>query len=515
MLKTASAREGQSSSLRYFAADKRQQLLGDLRETFEDPVLYVQRILQHHTWDTQEQILRAVRDFPAVAVKACHASSKTFSAAELTLWWLARYQPSIVITTASTAKQVRLSLWGEIHKAMAQSKAAYPKANQTELRIGPDHYAIGFTTSADAQTGATRFQSFHGKRVLLIVDEAPGVDPRIYDAIKGIQAGGCVHVLMLGNPTISSGPFFDAFNIQRSRWKTFTIDAFDTPNLRGTTVEQLRAMPDEELDRSVFPDLVTRRWVRDMLDDYSEDHPFWEARVRGRFPSEDPYSLIPLAWVERMKNEEPPAASKSSSEIRAGLDVAGPGEAETVLAVCDERRLLLLKGWPQPDPRGEIVSALAPYKDRLALNVDSIGVGWGIYLHLRDTFGKDHVFPVNVGDAARDKKFVNAKAEHYWGLRLRVEAGDIYGIEDDKLIGQLTAIRYSQNARGQIEIESKEDLRKRGVKSPDRAEALMLANAISQRPSELFRLESVLRDGVFGVSDDVSLEQSSGWRMGR
>src|SRR5258708_21818681 len=86
-----------------------------------------------------------------------------------------------------------------------------------------------------------RFQGWHGK-ILIVIDEAPGVRPEIYEAIEGIRAGGDVRVLALANPTIASGPFYDAFSVNRDGWSLFTIGAFDTPNLAGLDLESLLAL---------------------------------------------------------------------------------------------------------------------------------------------------------------------------------------------------------------------------------------------------------------------------------
>jgi hypothetical protein len=124
-----------------------------------------------------------------------------------------------------------------------------------------------------------------------------------------------------------------------------------------------------------------------------------------------------------------------------------------------------------------VVAALLPYKDRLEkVSVDVVGIGYYMAQHLRDQGLR--VEEVNVGERARDsEKYANLKAELYWGLRERLQAGDLAGLTDEKAIAQLAGIRYSHNARGQVVIESKEEARKRGVKSPDRAEAIMLAFA--------------------------------------
>jgi hypothetical protein len=128
-----------------------------------------------------------------------------------------------------------------------------------------------------------RFQGFHG-RLLIVVDEAPGVKADIWEAIEGIRAGGVVRVLALGNPTIAGGPFYDAFSANRDGWCTFTISAFDSPNLAGLSLDELLTLPDSALDHCVRPYLVTRRWVREKYAEWGPGHPLWEARVLGRFP---------------------------------------------------------------------------------------------------------------------------------------------------------------------------------------------------------------------------------------
>ena len=237
-------------------------------------------------------------------------------------------------------------------------------------------------------------------------------------------------------------------------------------------------MKEEELDDNARPYLTTRRWVREKFLEWGAGHPLWESRVLGRFPTQSEDALISLGWLEEAQRRE----CAGTGELCAGLDVAGPGEDETVLVVRDGPRILLMRAWSQADPRGEVIAALAPFRSRLkTLNVDSIGVGWGIYLHMKDAGLPAR--PVNVGESPRDsEKYANLKAELYWGLRMRLESGDMAGLMDEKAVGQLAGIRYRHNGRGQIVIESKEEAGKRGVKSPDRAEAVMLAFAVKRHP---------------------------------
>ena len=125
------------------------------------------------------------------------------------------------------------------------------------MRITDANYIQGISTNE-----AVKFQGIHGREHPDHRDEAPGIRADIWDAIEGVGRGD-VHASMLGNPVIPSGYFFNAFGRGRAIWDTFTISAFDTPNLAGVTMEQLLAMGDEELAYAPAPYLVTRRWVRE------------------------------------------------------------------------------------------------------------------------------------------------------------------------------------------------------------------------------------------------------------
>src|SRR5262249_12856341 len=158
----------------------------------------------------------------------------------------------------------------------------------TSLYLGPERYAMGLSTN-----DGIRFQGFHGN-VLVILDEAPGVLPGIYEAIEGIRAGGNVHVLALGNPTISSGPFYDAFTTNLEGWEQTTISALEAPNLGGLSMEDLLALPESELYHNPWRQLTTRRWVREKYHEWGPGHPLWDARVLGNFPAQSEDALVSL-----------------------------------------------------------------------------------------------------------------------------------------------------------------------------------------------------------------------------
>jgi len=391
-----------------------------LGEAALDPVRFTREVLRDDPWSAQEDILRAVADHPLTAVKACHSSGKTRIAAAAVLWWITRFKDGIAISTAPSWEQVQKLLWGELHRALRRSRFGFPAPTQTELRLGPGNYAAGLSTNR-----GVNLQGFHSGHLLIVIDEAPGVEADIWEAIEGARASGEVHILALGNPTVAGGPFHAAFTSERDLWRTITIDAFDTPNLQGFTLEQLRALPPGLPDSDpIFqgrprPYLVTLRWVYEKLHTWGEKSPQWQARVRGQFPEQSEDALLSLAWLEAAAARAP---RDDGSPLMAGIDVAGPGEDETVAVIRCGPSIIAQRAWPDQDPRGAVLGFLAPFKDRLEeVNVDSAGVGHGFALHL-----EDHGYPVNfvnVGQATHSPEhFFLLKAQLYWGLRQRFQA---------------------------------------------------------------------------------------------
>ena len=450
--------------------------------------MFAKVMLGHQVWLRQRDILQSVANHARTAVKACHASSKTFAAAEAVVWWITRSQNAIAVTTAPTWIQVERQLWGEIHNAINGAKIDYPRPTATSWQIAPGRYAIGMSTNE-----GVNLQGFHGP-VLLVLDEAPGILPEIWEATETIRAAGDVRILALGNPTIASGPFYDAFTSHRDGWSLITISAFDTPNLAGVTLEQLLKLSEEELDQNPCPYLITRRWVKEKYYEWGPGHPLWESRVLGNFPMQSEDSLLSLTWLEQAN-----LRTEGDGELCAGIDVAGPGEDETVLCVRRGPRILLLRSWANSDPRGDVLAALMPYRDELKkINIDSVGIGYYMAQHLKDQ--RLPVTEINVGAAAKDaEKYSNLKAELYWNFRMRAEAGDLAGLTDERAIAQLAGIRYSHNSRGQVVIESKADARKRGVKSPDRAEAVILAFAPIKIEDDWAPIVSLTRNNPWGI----------------
>jgi phage terminase large subunit len=420
-----------------------------------DPVWWIQEVLGSKPWEIQARIVEAVRDHKETAVASCHASGKSWIAARCGLWYLQTHPYSIIATTAPTFRQVRNIIWQEIRRAFKSSR--YPLKGellQTELRIDDGWFAFGFATD-----DPDKFQGLHSVEghVLVIVDEAAGVSPEIWTAIDGILTSKDSRLLAIGNPT-GTETFYQMF--KRPGVAKIHISAFDTPNVQA--------------GQTVVPGLVTRDWVEDKQQKWGLESPLYVSRVLGQFPESSTDALIRLSWIEAAQRRELPPAEP----YILGVDVARQGQDESVIVLRRGPVARIHVATHQEDTMqtaGRIVRVLAETRAAEA-RIDAVGLGAGVYDRLAEQCLP--VVEMQSGQAPLDsERFLNARAEWYWGLRERFEQGDIDLDEDEELAAQLANLKFKFTSRGQIQIESKEDMKKRGLRSPDRADALMLAFA--------------------------------------
>ena len=444
-----------------------------------DSVAFQREFLGRDLWAKQQEMLRAIETNRSVSVKGCHGSGKTFAAAGLIPDELLSNDESIVITVAPTLRQVK-NLWSEIESAIQALPWQVPERTTTGWEISEKCKAIGFSSSKGVNA-----QGYHGKRVLILADEAIGIQGDLWDAIEGIRSAGDVRIVKLCNPTVPSGPVFEDFTRRRGQpgHSCITISAFDTPNLAGLTLESLLELPEEELDYAPYPHLTRRRWVKEMYQKWGPKNPRFEARVLGEFPTQSDYAVFTLEWIERAKREPTTQelARASDKLLQIGIDVAGAGDDETAACARMNGIIVARAAWPDKDPRGHVAQWMWRLKERgyqiQHVVVDIVGIGYNFALHLADLG-----FPVwgfNAQKSALDpEKFVNSKSESYFRLRDMYQADYICHMPDaldDECEAQLCSIEYRETSRGLIEIEPKDDARKRGVQSPDRAEAEIMA----------------------------------------
>lgn len=437
----------------------------------QDPVWFVENILGNSPWQKQKEILEAVRDHKEVAVASCHAAGKSWISARAVLWFLYCYQLSRVVTTAPTFPQVKDIIWQEIKQAHASAKKPLGgKPLDVRLELRPNWFATGRSTD-----DANRFQGAHSARghVLVVADEAAGIKPEIWIGIDGITTSENSHILAIGNPTESSGDFFEMF--KRPGICKIHISAFDTPNFTafGITLDDIRSGEWKAKITGPLPApwLVEPRWVRERWEKWGEDSILWISRVLGRFPENSTDSLIPLSWIERAQKMSIPPGEPNV----LACDVARFGSDDTVIGQRRGAVARILKVTRQEDTMtttGRIIQALQE-TGAIEARIDAVGLGAGVFDRLHEQ-GKPAI-EMQAGQAPKNsERFLNARAEWYWGLRERLEAADIDLDPDEDLTFQLSNIKYKPNSRGQIVIESKEDMKKRGLKSPDKADTIMM-----------------------------------------
>ena len=445
---------------------------------------FQEAILGRKLWATQREICDAVQNSRTVSIKGCHGSGKTFTVSGIVPYELLAYPESIVLTIAPTLRQVKL-MWNEIADAIRVIPARLPEPTTTAWELSPKRYAQGFSSSKGVNA-----QGFHGKRVTIIADEAIGITSDIWDAVEGIRAAGDVKLVKLCNPTVPSGPVYDDFTRNRGANHCITISAFDTPNLAGLTLEQLLELPDDQLDYAPFPWLTRRRWVREMYYKWGPTNPRFRSRVLGEFPNQADDTVFRLDWIERagkpIEDEDftrdlQREIGSGRAFIQVGLDIAGPGEDETVCYARIGPYVIAFEAWSKADAFEDVLRFLGKLKAdyrglEIVIMADVVGVGY----HFATQIAK-HGFDVREfkgGDPPLDpRQFTNAKADAYFNLREWMRQDGVKGVVDDDTKAQLSDIRYRELPNGKVEIEHKDEVKARGSSSPDRAEALIMAFA--------------------------------------
>ena len=475
-----------------------------------DPINFACNILGVKPWDKQQQILDAIAHNRSVAVRSCNGAGKTFTAAITILWWLMSYDNAIVITTAPSERQVREILWRELRNLYVPIRDIIGgKLTRTRLEFSPKRYAYGFSTNTE-----DRFQGFHSGNILVIVDEASGVDEFIFNAIRGVITAKNSKLLLIGNPHGYAGTFYDAFHKNRKRFETIHVSAFDLPAFKaqGITEENIKDIefPDyddaqqdqDEFDEQYEADhslgLSSPQWALDVFNDLGPQSSVYQTRVLGQFPEEADDTLIPLRDVE--------AAVKRQAQIPhdttpvMGVDVARFGNDKTVIIIRHGPKVIYIDELRKSDivnTTGAVVTAALKYKLKDII-VDEIGVGAGVLDNLKadKRFNAQGLNGSN--SPSNNEKYLNLRAEVFDGLRQRFADGDISIPNDPELISQMASLTYKYNARGQLQLESKDQIRSTGRQSPDKADAIALAFTSEiktrPRPSIRFYTEKTLRN---------------------
>lgn len=367
---------------------------------------------------------------------------------------------------------MKQTVWREIHalRAMAAARGYdlphVPLDPSTGITLTNGAQILGFTVDdPDA------FSGISAPEVLYLVDEASGVADDVYEAIKGNLAGGG-KLVETGNPTQTSGHFFDDFHDKRHLYQDgalIHISSLESPNVIA--------------DRIIVPGLATAEWVAEMRDDYGgPGEPVFDVRVGGDFPAAGPNTVIPLHLLEaailRHKDGE-----QATGPLRLGVDVARFGDDDTVIASTRGRSggvRQRIHGAPTTQVAGAVVKQVRDLRrglEEVKVAIDEGSMGAGVVDQVVEQFSDDPgitVYGVNAAQSADDEERFDRKRDELW-WSVREWLADAILEPCAELERELVAPTYALTSAGRIKVESKDTLKKRIKRSPDHADALALA----------------------------------------
>lgn len=437
-----------------------------------DPAGWIRERLGEHPWSKQVEILEAVREHRHVTVQSAHGTGKDWTAARLVAWWIDVHPvgEAFVVASAPTTAQLGAILFREIGKAHRAGGLSGQLSGgigtvPPSWRIGDEIVAYGRKPAdyTDADQAASQFQGIHSRYPLIVLDEAGGIPEWLWDATETLVTNEDARILAIGNPTSPSGRFAKVC-APGSGWHVIKISAYDAP-----------AFTREPVPEALEGVLVSKLWVDERRKRWGEGSPQWQSRVLGEFPEIGDDTLIAPKWIVAAQERELEPVATDSEHY--GVDVARGGTDRTVIANRWSGRVRIVHDNGHADTMittGHVAKLLRekPYG---AAAIDVTGVGAGVFDRLREQ--NQHVTAFVAAGRAHDRsRFLNRRAEVYWELRQAFENGEIdIDPHDDELAAQLGAIKWSVTSAGQIKIESKDDMRRRGLPSPDRADAVVIA----------------------------------------
>lgn len=459
-----------------------------------DPVGFVVDGIGESLWSKQVEILESLKNNKRTVVPACHAPGKSHLASRAVAWWLSCYPPgtAVAVTTATTNRQVRNILWKNIRQVAAMHNLP-GEVLTVQWKLNNTVAGYGFSPAAHDETAV---QGIHAPNLLVVVDEAGGISDTIGQALESLMTGGNTRLLVLGNPpTDLEDTWFERI-CGSPLYNVIPISVYDTPNFTGEETGQCRSCPPHVESHKVAKHLVDESWVNDIVSEFGDDSPFVEARVHARFPRSSVGKVIPFTWVEMASENEEPIKSE---DIKLGVDIASDGGDEFVIAKADGFACTIVhrsSGAANANAvdvaqviAQEIDKAVAVHETRgidrkVRVKIDTIGVGWGVVSMLQkwaqEGKHKGQIVPINVAERAMDEaKFKNTRAELWWNGRTLCQPIDgkssVSLNIDRQTMTQLAGPIFKSDSAGRIQIEGKGEMKRRGVHSPDRAEAILLA----------------------------------------
>ncbi len=394
------------------------------------------------------------------AIASGHGIGKSAGTAMLVTWLLATRPHCKGVVTATTANQLETKTFAEIKKWLKRSLVADMfeiKAMSIEAKASPETWRLDAITCREENSESFAGQHAASSSSFYIFDEASGVPDIVWEVAEGGLTDGEPFMFAFGNPTRNTGRFYECFHKRSGRWRTRHIDS---RTVAITNKDEIAA------------------WAKE----YGEDSDFFRVRVRGEFAAASSQQFIPTGLATEAASRE--IAHNQATAAIIGVDVARFGDDDSVIYVRIGRGYLPIKRYhglsttqlvAKVKQRFSEVRELGFPRDRIYIFVDEGGVGGGPKDMLRDDGYP--VRGVQFGQGADEPQAYARKREEMWA-RMKIWLADGGAIPNDAaLIDDLTGPEYDILPGGQVKLESKKDMKKRGLDSPDAADALALTFA--------------------------------------
>ncbi|MCX5182604.1 hypothetical protein [Streptomyces sp. NBC_00268] len=507
-------------------------LYGLWRDT---PSGFVEDVLGESIWSLQRDVLDALVDHKRVAVPAGFGVGKTHLAARAAVWFVNVYPvgTALCITTATRFRQVQRQLWPHIRKVVPRAGLpGHCDTVQYKMPTPQGHdfvAAYGFSAPANDEAA---MQGIHMAHILLIVDEAGGIAPMIGHGTNNLLTGGHAAMLAIGNPAMDDpASWFEELcqegeDPDEPTTVTLPISSLDSPAITGERVPYCTDCPDSTHDRHTLArHMPDQDWVDRTIRSYGPDHPYVIAKVYAKFPKGGGGLVIPPTWVEDALNEEDPTGPgwhrlcdlglegetathtvKEGAWVRLGVDVAADGGDEFTIARCvgdalenrhasagsdnDNQVKVAEKVLEEIHAALRLAKALnSPHPVRVKVDKNGIGHGVVSMLERWAEVGRHEAQIVGVmvsenpsqDDPGAVMRPWRKRDEMWLATRSLLQPDPSTGRGrlrfriDKKSAAQLSTPKLLSNAGGFSVVESKKVMKARGMKSPDRAESILLA----------------------------------------
>ena len=424
-----------------------------------DPVRFVREMIQLEPDPWQAEVLEDVSAGQRrISIRSAHGVGKSAVLSWASIWFILTKYPCKVVMTAPSSPQLFDALFAET-RGWINNLPPFLKellvvtSDRIALKSAPDESFISARTSRAESPES--MQGVHSKHVLLLADEASGIPEEVFNAAQGSMSGESATTILTGNPTRTTGFFYDTHNRLVEFWKTYHISAFDSPRVTPEFVEEVRFKSGEDSNE-------------------------YRVRVLGEFPTTDDNTILGRDLVEPSIYRD--IALDSSAEVVWGLDPARYGNDRTALIVRQGNIVSEVEFWRNLDLMQTCGAVKAKY-DATSLKpaiicVDSIGIGAGVVDRLRE-LGLP-VVGVNVSETPSVGNYRNLRAELWFRLKDWLLQRGCKLPKNEILISELCSVRYLYTSSGKVQVESKEEMKKRGLKSPDLADALVLTFAAAE-----------------------------------